>query len=67
MKELAERPPCGWLVAVEDDDEAECGDPSIATIRVRNRGIRAAIHVCRRHKAQHDESHARLRQSETAR
>jgi hypothetical protein len=51
-------PPCGWL-----EGDEECGEESIATIRVRNKITQAVIHVCRRHKALHDEQYARQRKT----
>lgn len=55
-----ERPTCKWYVS---DEIPECGRPAVAKVRVKGRVTRATVDVCEQHKAEHDESFAKLRTS----
>lgn len=68
VSEDATSPPtCGWLLPLPEDAERgtkpeKCGDPAPFRIRVKDAVSDVEVDVCPRHKAQHDEKAASLRQ-----
>ncbi|HWI70261.1 MAG TPA: hypothetical protein VNS88_18160 [Nitrospiraceae bacterium] len=55
-----ERRTCKWFVS---EAQPECGKPAVAKVRVKGRVTQATVDVCSQHKAEHDESFAKLRTS----
>lgn len=49
---------CAWYVSI---DQPECGLPSVAKVRVKDKVTTAVVPLCRVHKAKHDDSAARIR------
>lgn len=54
---------CQWYESIENP---ECGAPATVQVTVKTKITTAKVHLCARHKAVHDENHARARKGQQA-
>lgn len=61
MTQRNESPPAETCKKYVSVAEPECGEPAVAKVKVRTRTGQVLVPLCPRHKAEHDETFARIR------